>query len=137
MSATGTVPAKEETTFYSDDGGVRVTSARLVIGPTTYAMLNVTSVMRAEERPSRVGPVLMSVVGVMFFLVGLSGAEHGGAVFGVVLLAVGVLWWRGQRTKYHLRISSASGEANAVTDFNRQRIDNIIQGVNEAIIGRG
>ncbi len=58
-------------------------------------------------------------------------------MFGVFMLAIGVLWWKGQKTKYHLRISSASGEANAVTDFDKQRIDNIIQGVNEAIIGRG
>ena len=59
------------------------------------------------------------------------------AVCGAVMLATGILWWKSQKAKYHLRISSASGEANAVTDYDKQRIDNIIQGVNEAIIGRG
>jgi len=136
MSTAGTVPAKTETTFYSDNNGVRVTSARLIIGSTTYAMLNITSVMRAEEHPSRVGPLVLVALGILFTLGGLSGTEYGAAVFGVFTLAIGVVWWKAQKTKYHLRISSASGEANAVTDYDKQRLDSIIQGVNEAIIGR-
>ncbi len=73
MSATGAMPAKEETTFYSDNGGVRVTSARLIIGPTTYAMLNITSVMRAQELPSRVGPLVVLIIGVLSVFGGMSG----------------------------------------------------------------
>jgi hypothetical protein len=135
MSVTGAVPAREETNFYSDNG-VRVTNARIIIGQTTYAMLNVTSVMTAEERPSKLGAIVTLVIGGLMFVSGLKNTP-GIALLGVLMLGVGGLWLKGLKTKYHLRISSASGEANAVTDTNKQRIDSIVQAVNEAIIGRG
>jgi Family of unknown function (DUF6232) len=137
MPTAGVAPTKEETIFYFDNGGVRVTSSRLIIGPTTYPMLNITSVLRAEERPSRVGPLIVLIIGGLCLLNGLAGPEHGAAVFGVFILVGDILWWKGQKIKYHLGISSASSEANAVTDFDKQRIDNIIQGVNEATIRKG
>jgi hypothetical protein len=137
MSTTAAVPAKAEVSFYSDGGGVRVTNSRLIIGQTTYAMLNITSVSRASQPPSRLGPLLFLIFGSLFVIAGFGGTQHGGAFLGVLLLAIGGLWWMMQKTKYHLRISSASGEANAVTDTDQQRVDNIVQAVNEAIIGRG
>lgn len=137
MSATGTALGKEETTFYSDDGGVRVTSARLIIGSTTYAMLNITSVMRAVEPPKRIGPLLFLIGGLFIFGGGLSGSDLSAVVWGVLLLGIGVFWWWKQKPQYHLRIASASGEANAVTSPDKDRVDKIVQAVNEAIIGRG
>lgn len=138
MASTGATPAKEEVNFYSDNGGVRVTSSRLIIGATTYAMLNITSVTCAAEPPSRIGPLFFLIVGALVFFKGFSGhAEQSLIVFGVFLLAVGGLWWKIQKTYYHLKISSASGEANAVTSTYKKRVESIIQAVNEAIIGRG
>lgn len=136
MSETGS-GAKQEISFYSDDGGVRVTSSRLIIGTTTYAMLNITSVTRTSEPPSRVLPLILIIGGLFFFLRNVSGPNTGVAVFGFFLLLIGGIMWKGQKTKYHLRISSASGEANAVTDTDMKRVDKIVQAVNEAIIGRG
>jgi hypothetical protein len=138
MGTTGATPAKEEINFYSDNSGVRVTSSRLIIGSTTYAMLNITSVSCAAQPPSRTGPLLFLILGALSFFRGFSGhGEQGLVVFGTLLLVIGGLWWKGQKTQYHLKIASASGEANAVTTTDKQRVENIIQAVNEAIIGRG
>lgn len=137
MGTTGAVPTKEEINFYSDENGVRVTSSRLIIGQTTYAMLNITSVSCAVEPPSRVGPLFFLIFGALFFFVGLSGTAHQMAVFGFFLLAIGGLWWKVQKTHYYLKVASASGEAKAVTSIDKQRVDRIVQAVNEAIIGRG
>jgi hypothetical protein len=124
-------PAKGEISFYSDDNGVRVTNSRLIIGTTTYAMLNVTSVMRKAEPPNRVGPIILLLLGVAVL------AHHNTAFFGFLMLVAGVLWLKSQKTLYHLRIASASGEANAITSTDVLRVDKIVQAVNEAIIGRG
>ncbi len=35
---------EKEICFYSDDRGVRITNTRAIIGNTTYAMANITSV---------------------------------------------------------------------------------------------
>jgi hypothetical protein len=136
MSTAGTAPAKEEISFYSDNSGVRVTNTRLIIGSTTYAMLNITSVSRAETPPSRVGPVMFLLVGTLSFLGGLSGGSNI-TIFGVFMMAIGAFWWKTQKTKYHLVIASASGEAKAITSEDKQRVDKIVSAVNESIIGRG
>jgi hypothetical protein len=138
MTATGATPAREEVSFYSDDSGVRVTNSRLIIGATTYTMLNITSVSCAVERPSRVVPWAFFIVGAFSFLAGFSsrGAE-GFIIFGLFMLAIGGLWWKAQKTYYHLRIASASGEASAVKSTDETRVEKILEAVNEAIIGRG
>jgi hypothetical protein len=137
MATTGTAPAKEEVSFYSDNDGVRVTGSRLIIGGTTYAMLNITSVSCASEAPSRIGPLFFLIIGALSLIGGITASTPGAAGFGVFLLAIGGLWWKVQKAKYHLRIASASGEANAITSTDKQRVSGIVQAVNEAIIGRG
>lgn len=137
MGTTGAVPAKEEINFYSDNTGVRVTSSRLIIGQTTYAMLNITSVSCAAQLPSRIGPLFFLLIGALCLIGGIGGSEAALIGWGVFLLAIGGLWWKLQKTNYHLRIASASGEANAVSSQDKQRIESIVQAVNEAIIGRG
>jgi Family of unknown function (DUF6232) len=134
-----TTPAvAPEVTFYSDEGGVRVTNSRLIIGPVTYAMLNITSVSRAFTKPNRLLPVLLIVIGVLVLFASFSGHfEVGPFMIGIVLAGLGALVWKFQKTKYHLRIASASGEANAITSVNADQIDKIVQAVNEAMIKRG
>jgi len=127
-----------EITFYSDEGGVRVTNSRLIIGPVTYAMLNVTSVSRIFTKPNRVGPAVLLGIGALCLVASFS--EHldpTPLVWGLVLTGLGALIWKLQKTKYHLRIASASGEANAITSVDAGQIDRIVQAVNEAMIKRG
>ena len=134
-----TTPAMApEVTFYSDEGGVRVTNSRLIIGPVTYAMLNVTSVSRAFTKPNRLGPILLLAIGGLVTLASFSGKfEIEPFMIGIVFTGLGALVWKLQKTKYHLRIASASGEANAITSVNADQIDKIVQAVNEAMIKRG
>jgi hypothetical protein len=137
MGTTGATPAREEVIVYSDENGVRVTSSRLIIGQTTYAMLNITSVSCAADPPSRIGPLFFGIFGALLFFAGLSGKVTQLALVGFSLLAIGGLWWKLQKTHYFLKVASASGEAKAVTSTDKQRVDRIVQAVNEAIIGRG
>ena len=134
-----TTPAMApEVTFYSDEGGVRVTNSRLIIGPVTYAMLNITSVSRAFTKPNRLGPVLLLVIGVLVVFASFSGQfEFELFMTGIILAGLGAVVLKLQKTKYHLRIASASGEANAITSVNADQIDKIVQAVNEAMIRRG
>jgi len=122
----------EETTFYSDNVGVRVTDRRLIIANATYAMANIASVKTGITYPNRTGPVLLVLIGVICLFAGRDALA-----FGLVLGVVGVLWWMGQRSTYHVRISSASGEGDALSSARKDYIEGIIQAINEAIIKRG
>ena len=137
-------PTPSEVSFYSDDQGVRVTNTRLIVDSTTYAMGNITSVSRATHPPSRLGPIIVGAVSVLFFaqaFIGGTSVAHKDALpllgIGTVVLGGAVLWWIMQKTVYALRVASSSGEATPISSTDRARIDKIVQAVNEAIISRG
>jgi hypothetical protein len=126
----------DETSYYSDQSGVRVTDKRVIIASTTYAMANITSVSTTVEHPSKLGPVLFVVIGVCMFLGGLANTSIGAAFIGVIFGALGYFWYRGIKPIWHLRIASASGETTPLHSINQQWIASIAQAINEAIIHR-
>ena len=126
----------DETSYYSDQSGVRVTDKRVIIGSTTYSMANITSVSTTVDRPSMTGPILFIVIGAFMFFGGLSGNNTGTAFFGAIFAAIGYFWYRGRKPIWHLRIASASGETTPLNSINQQWITSIAQAINEAIIHR-
>lgn len=123
-----------EQTFFSKDG-VRVTDARFIVHGETYSMANITSVKTDKETPERTGPIATLGIGVLSFLFGEFGV--GFYVVGVILVIVGVAWWKGQSPTYSLLLSSASGEVKALASQNKDFIDKVEQSINEAIVARG
>ena len=134
-----TVVEENEAVFYSDEQGVRVTSARLIVGPKTYAMRNITSVATRRTNPSYVGPVLSCLLGALFALIGFNAVSQspGKVVLGIVLLVLGVFWAKIMKPDHHLRISSSAGDSSALESKNKNYIDGIVHAINEAIIHRG
>jgi hypothetical protein len=128
---------QQEIGFYSDDHGVRVTNTRFIVGNVTYAMGNITSVKKSTEPPHRGLAMLLIAIGIASLLFAASDKNAGIFVLGVVLVLVGGVMWRGARPTYGILIASASGESTPLTSRNKERIEKIIQAVNEAIIHRG
>lgn len=130
----------EETSFYSDESGVRVTDKRVIIRNTTYSLANITSVSTRIENPSRMGPVLVIAVGGIFLLEGLSVHSTGGAAaalgVGAAAVLIGYFWYRGCKPIWHLRIGSASGESTPLSSIKQEWIQGIARAINEAIIHR-
>jgi len=126
----------EETSFYSDESGVRVTDKRIIVGNTTYSLANITSVSTSVEKPSLRGPFLTTVIGIVLLLSGLGRKSAGAAVVGVLAVLLGIVWYRGCKPIWHLRIASASGESTPLQSTSQEWIGNICRAINEAIIHR-
>jgi len=132
------IQPKEET-IYSDNA-VIVTNMRVIIGGATYALRNVTSVRMLFTRPRQVKPILLFIVGLILLLAAFFPInEHAPAPGGVYVVAgmmiVGaVLWMVTAKTKYHVSLSSASGEIHALTSTNRAYIESVVLSINEAIV---
>jgi uncharacterized membrane protein len=120
----------EEKTFF-DTGNVRVTNARFIVDGQTYAMNGVTSVKQAARHPSRVGPTLWALIGLLLVVTGAA------VVLGLILLVVALLWGFGQKPVWIVVLSSSSGEAQALTSQDRDYIDGVISALNESIVHRG
>ncbi len=122
-----------EEKVFLNEGGISVTSARFVVPSQTYAMSGVTSVKSYEEKPSRKGPVTLIVIGILLMLV----VGQGTIFVGVLFLAAGLAWWFLEKSVYHVVLSSASGEAKALSSKDGSWINRVVQALNNAIVHRG
>lgn len=120
----------EERIFF-DQGEVRVTSARFIVKGQTYAMNGVTSVKQIVRYPSRSGPAVLGLIGLMLAITGIA------PVFGLILIAIAIFWGIKQKADWIVVLSSASGETQALTSQDRHYIDGVINALNESIVHRG
>jgi hypothetical protein len=122
------------------DKQVAVTTTRIVIAGTTYALRNITSVRMGVTDPSKTGPILLTGIGAMGFLGCLPQMKHDpGGVFWSLVLCVGMIvggcyWYKSLKRKYHLTLSSASGESHALGSEDKEYIAAVVSAVNEAIV---
>lgn len=119
-----------ENQFYHD-GVVTVTQSRFVTQSKTYAMRNISSVHIFEIQKSRVGPIIMILLGFPFLF--------SGKIFwmGLIIIALAILWLFYIKNEYAVRISTNSGEANSILSKDRVYIQKIVDALNDAIIYRG
>lgn len=122
----------EEKAFFNQ-GNVSVSSARFIVDGQTYAMNGVTSVKTGRKDPSRWGPIILGIVG----LVSLGGAAAGSVILGLTLIGLAVFWWTKQKPELSVVLSSASGEAQALKSKDAEFINGVIEALNSAIIHRG
>ena len=131
-------PAKEDA-IYSDNAVV-VTNMRVIIGGATYALRNVTSVKMLFSPPRLVKPILLLIVGLMILLAAFmpinenAPAPASAYVIAGIMIAVAIVWICKAKTKYHVGLSSASGEVHALTSTNKSYIEQVVLSINEAIV---
>lgn len=122
----------EEKSFFNQ-GDVSVTNARFIVNGQTYAMNGVTSVKTGRKNPSRLGPIILGISGL-----GVIGSESAGSfIFGGAMIALAIFWWIRQKPEFSVVLSSASGEAQALTSKDVPFINGVIEALNNAIIHRG
>lgn len=119
----------EEKMFFNQ-GNVSVSNARFIVNGQTYAMNGVTSVKQAARHPSRLGPIVAGIIGLLL----LFNAAVG---WGLAFLAVAVVWWVTQKSEWIVVLQSSSGETKALTSTEKPFIDGVINALNESIVHRG
>lgn len=137
---------RAEPTYYSDEKGVRITPTRLIIpsrlrdeGPSTYSMANITSVKTEKRNSNPFFAILIALLGIALIIVGYTSDPSltGIIIAGAVLAVAGLAWAILSKPTYHLRISSASGETDALESKDKESVDRVVIAINEALIKRG
>jgi len=118
-----------------EEGNVKITNLRAIIGSKTYAMSNVTSVGLGRQNPSRFFPVTLIVVGGLYALFGQNGWSS--LVGGGLIVVWGFLVLRSAKPTFIVKIGSASGEMKALSSQDKAHMRRIVDAVNEAIVRRG
>lgn len=120
-------------TSFLEIAGLSVTNTRFVVNGQTYAMSNVTSVKQGMTPASKVGPIILIILGIMFMAAGDAGA----LIFGLLLIAGGIAWWVKAKPTYSVMLSTSAGEAQALASKDQAYIQSVINALNQAIIHRG
>lgn len=128
---------EKEIVFYSDDRGVRITNTRAIVGLTTYAMANITSVTMSVKPAKRTPGIVVAILGLLILIITAELGSAGGVIFGVIVLGLGILMAVVAKPIFTVRIGSASGEADAVSSKDRDYIQAVVRAMNEAFIKRG
>jgi len=124
-----------EKIFFQQDG-VTVTTARAVMGNTTYSLANVTSVgYFLEPRPAAVFTSAMCLA-----VGGLGLAMAGVMALGLLLLALGLglagIYFLHMKPKHWVSLGTSGAEKHAVWSHSLHWTQAVIAAVNEAIVAR-
>src|SRR5450759_2640248 len=143
----------QETVFYRDKY-VLVTNARAVLGASTYAMSNITSVTPGVIPANRIWGIVIALLGIfitggcglisLFGLMWLFGSSSknmtsalGGNIFiglfvllGLLILGVGLYLAIRAKPTYVVRIGSSSGESDALASKEYPYIFKIVSAMN-------
>jgi hypothetical protein len=120
---------QEEIIFYQDNN-VTVTQSRFIASGKIYSMRNISSVSILKIEKSKIGAIVLIVVGIISFT---SEME----LIGLILTLIGGVWIYNIKDEYAVRISTNAGEANSLIHNNQAYIQKIVTALNDAIIYRG
>lgn len=121
------------------EGGVTVTTARVIIGGTTYSLRNITSVKTTFTPPNTGCAVGLMIIGGLITVAGIASfqADIGQGLMGLacsgVFIAAGFFWFKSLKNDYHVVFASSSGEAQALTSKDRAFVDRVVASINDAI----
>lgn len=121
---------QNETIFYNGNS-VTVTQSRFVTESKTYAMRNISSVHLFEIVKNKAKAIVLIIFALLF----LFSKEF--FWIGLILIALGIIWFIFIKNEYAVRISTNAGEVNSIISQNKEYIREIVNALNEAIIHRG
>ena len=120
---------------FLDENSVKVTNSRFVVPSQTYAMSGITSVKAVIVTPKRTVEIVLFLLGLIMVI--FSGGNFGSVFGGVLFMAGGVVLWILRKAKHIVKLSTSSGEAEALGSTDGNFILKVVKAVNDAIVERG
>jgi len=125
-----------EQTFYADQSGVFVTSARFVVGGMMYPLQGITAATVVVLRPARVGPILSMALGILAVVAGIATKTLAVAILGSIAAVGGIVWIALQKSTFALQIWTGGGQSSALVNRDQAYIWRVAQALTWAITNR-
>lgn len=122
-----------ETTLF-DEGGVKITSSKAIIGTLTYPLSDIKFVSRQKKEPGT-APYWWALLGGLLSLIGFLDINKFRfiLILGFIILSAAGYVIRTARTTYVVRIGSPDGETNIFESRDREYIKSIVDAMNQAL----
>jgi hypothetical protein len=127
----------QDSILYSDESGVRVSKARFIVGSNTYPLNGITSVGSVKRPAKHGGAIWTVIIGLLLAIIGFSAHITTLGIIGILVIAIGVIWYILVKDKYAVCIHTAGGETDAVISIDQSYISKIVAALNDAIERRG
>lgn len=132
----------EEKVLY-ENGNVKVTSARFIVGNKTYQLgqINSSEPLVEKMKTPTLKYILMGL-GILVSLAALGNMGESfigaivGAAFGGAIAYVGYKFINKPDDIYHVQITTSSGEASALSSTDSEHISNIVNAINDGLAMR-
>ncbi len=118
----------EEKIFLEGDN-IKVTSSRFVSDGATYPIANISSVKSGVQPASKVGPLLMILVGLLLGSASL--------IFPIAFIIISIVMLAKSKSTYSVVLTSAGSDQTALQSSDKETIDKVIAALNDAIVHRG
>lgn len=119
--------------IYFEKDSIKVTNSRVLVDGKTYALSGITSVGLVEQKPNRLLPIALMVVGFLF-----AKSNPNASIWHFMAVTMPfAIWLLVQRSKFVVQISSASGESKALVSRKREYVRGVVEAINGAIVARG
>ena len=124
---------------YLSSPNATVTKTRAIIADKTYTMGLIGSVEMATVKPNQTVPSLLILAGIVMAVVWFTVREGMAfcGVIGVLLVLIGIVSSRYRREQHAVRVTSASGEVDALLSEDKESIQTVVDAINRAITERG
>jgi hypothetical protein len=109
--------------------GIIVSTARFVVGTTTYPLAGITAVSTSAIKPKYLLPLILILFGLP-----LLPAK---APLGLPLLLAGIAIIVLSKKRFVVRMATAGGQVDALASKDRAYIERVVSALNTAIIQRG
>jgi hypothetical protein len=122
-----------------EEGKVKITNLRAVIGTKTYTLSDITSVTRKKRKTGDTDFFWWWVSGALFIIISAVDLAYLWCfdIIGLMFFLGALGKARAAKTVYVVKIGSSSGERNVLEAYDRQYIKRIVNAMNEAIVCRG
>ena len=138
MNARGKMNEMHETTILQE-GLVRITNRRTLIGTQTYPMSEVKSVT-VTRRGKNLRPIWLVLVGSLLLLWSIideTGYYREFFNWGIVLNVLGLVLLAIAKPSYVIQVRSATGVSNILGSTDPRFIQRIVEAMNKAIRSKG
>src|SRR5215475_11030156 len=127
-----------ETTILQE-GLVKITNLRTVIGTTTYSISDITSV-NLTRRAKNYRPIWLAIVGgllILWSMIDETGYYTEVFNIGIVLIILGIVLVTISKPTYAVQIGSTAGKTSILSSTNLGFIQKIVNAMNSAVARRG
>jgi Family of unknown function (DUF6232) len=116
-----------------EQGNVKITNARFVVGDKTTAINGVNSISSRILAPSRMFPVIILLVGLAI----LFGADGAGKLIGIAIVGIAGWFLYNQKPTHFVVLVTSSGAVDALDSKDEPFIRSVISALNDALVHRG